>query len=747
MSVATRFSGRQSQDATVGEGGATRIAKSRRRSSTVFAVAYLLLAGLSLAHGMSVVGWTPDIQPVSVWLRFAYSAWIVLSGLIALRATGRLVLRPWGGLPDVRYPTELLFECAVGSAATAAFLLLLSMVGSLTWWTVTLGACVVIAGDMWLTRRGNGERVWCAGTTPNVTQRVWLGVGLLAWVAPFLVQVAIPDTDHDSAAYHLPFARSLVHSGPFRTDAGLRAVNYPAVAHLFLAALYVVDAESAGPLLNLLVSCAIPFAVYAMGREFWDPLASRLAALLTLSVNVIWEVGITLRVDSALTFYVLMAVFAFLLWRRSPDRSIYVLLVGSMLGMGLGIKYTAVLVVAVLGGGVLGGATLDWLRQGRLRATGLGIAVLLLLVPSGFWYARNFVVLGDPLYPLLMRVQLHRDASGKLRPYHADVQRLMQQGPSPEHIKRELKQSRFAFMADDARAAVRDEPATSLNLLDVQMRPWLYARKPLHSVCPILAFGVCLPLLRRDSVSLWLYLFTVAIFLILAGQTALIRYVLPAFPLMAMSAGIFFAELSRCLGRGAHRPSGLVAIPVLLVVLFLSVVSLAEWKKTMDRGASRYLRGQMEERQWVARVKENEGDPFPQFAVWLDHQKQAAGDDAYRASLRLERVFLVAECRGYLLDSPFQGDMSWDANRWCSEVVNATGDLEAVGASLRKQQFSHILINVNFLERWSHVRLGDTDHQRLSWALLLLDRFINEHAEVVVDRADILLVRLKHTPA
>jgi len=181
-------------------------------------------------------------------------------------------------------------------------------------------------------------------------------------------------------------------------------------------------------------------ALYAAGRRFFTPLTGVIAALVYLSTTWIADVSVNGLVDGVLAFYGLLAFYALKLWL--DDRSMagsrqvgfsggqmhapcvhvserttgaprnegvlpcglrasrmgLLMMIGLLGGAAAACKYTGVVFIAVPLVAVIG------VLAPRRRLISMTIVCLGMVVGGGLWYAKNWVLTGNPTYPLMYRV-------------------------------------------------------------------------------------------------------------------------------------------------------------------------------------------------------------------------------------------------------------------------------------------------------------------------------------------------------
>jgi hypothetical protein len=143
-------------------------------------------------------------------------------------------------------------------------------------------------------------------------------------------------------------------------------------------------------------------ALYAAGRRHFSQLAGLSSAAVYLSCPWVIHVCVNGLNESAFGFYLFTAVYAALPIRdghRATGLS------GFLAGAAASCKYPALLFVAVPLAIYLLIADLDWkgpVRRivKRMAWRRLAIFLVCLLVSCGLWYAKNWALTGNPVYPL-----------------------------------------------------------------------------------------------------------------------------------------------------------------------------------------------------------------------------------------------------------------------------------------------------------------------------------------------------------
>jgi 4-amino-4-deoxy-L-arabinose transferase-like glycosyltransferase len=211
---------------------------------------------------------------------------------------------------------------------------------------------------------------------------------------------------YDSLSYHLHAPATWLHDGrlsivpavfgdpaPAYAPANLELLFYFLMAPTRSAAL-----AQAGQVPLLVLACA---AVAATVREAGGARAAALAAALAFAlVPEVWQQSTSSMTDVGAAAF-LLAGLPFLLRLAREGRARDAGAFGLAVGLCAGSKIVGLLFVLPL----VGAAAVFILSRARARALRVGgVALVAALATGAFWYARNLVVAGNPLYPLAVNV-------------------------------------------------------------------------------------------------------------------------------------------------------------------------------------------------------------------------------------------------------------------------------------------------------------------------------------------------------
>lgn len=342
-----------------------------------------------------------------------------------------------------------LFSMAVGLNILSTWVLLLGLFGQLgrTWvFTVpAVATCIAMIGA-WFRREPwdghqakgfahpkNSRRLTDSGkairekivTAPRsllasgcwndqtIVDPRWLWLAL-PFVMIIVLAAMLPPLDFDVCEYHLQGPKEFFQQGhiaflPHNVYANMAM----GTEMLSLLAMVVAGDWWLGALAGKTVIavftplCAL--ALVAAGRRFFNSTGvGVVAALVYVSIPWITSISSAGLVEGALACYLFLAVYAILL----PDRQEYetaepssarsacapshLALAGYLVGGAVATKYPAVLFVLL--------PLAVWVLWRRRSAKALGVFLLAAAVGCGLWFGKNWVLTGNPTYPLLYEV-------------------------------------------------------------------------------------------------------------------------------------------------------------------------------------------------------------------------------------------------------------------------------------------------------------------------------------------------------
>lgn len=502
--------------------------------------------------------------------------------LLAVAAYHQTVLLRPGSLAEVVVGTLLLWQANL----VAVSLVVGALLQSFTAVAVVVAAALVAAGSVAATsvstRRGDSALVFRAvlvggrGVVADLRHDLWAS----AVAALALVQVAwratlgarLPVTDWDGLYYHLVGPASWVRQGaivhtPTLASDPLANPLFPVMADVFpqnaelgaAVSILLRGDDAWADLIQLPWAGLCVVAVAAMARLAGCRRSTSIAAgaLILLSPVVFTQMA-TAYVDIAAAagvvagLYFLAAGFS----RRHEGRAALrprLLLAGVAFGLAAGTKGTNVPAVAV--GLLLAVLVVVWTPRnesdGRWGwASCLAVFVVPLLALGTFWYARNLVTYGNPVFPFSLELGPVHLIDGPV-PLDPDAQLPPELSPGDGSIV----QIASSWFSEPHGSYVYDQ---RMGGFGVQW-PWL--------MLPAIAVGSVLLLRRQPAV---VGLFTLPIFLLLVVQPM---------PWWSRFTIALLAPGCVCLGVCIDRLRGKSLGPLLQLVV-VGAVLVSSWRGT-----------------------------------------------------------------------------------------------------------------------------------------------------------------------
>ena len=312
-----------------------------------------------------------------------------------------------------RYHT---IELLRGSLVALAFLVAgQASLGFLGWWnplsTTGLLLAVSLGCVLWAVRVQMfslqrpifaGWSVWEAGLLTALAaafiSRIWAAVGSNSFL-------------YDAISYHLHFAATWMHSGQLEIvptvfgDLGpaYGASNVELVSHALMSVFHSAYLAQAAQLPFLFIGL---IALVAVVRELGGTLVGALGgALVFVLLPEVWGQSTNAMVDVALAS-MLLATLPFLLrLSKNPTTADF----GSLalaVGLFLGTKTLALLFGLPL---LAAGCWILWAHRrrtpGLVASLGRSVGFLFLVIATGgFWYLRNWIEAGNPIFPVEVQI-------------------------------------------------------------------------------------------------------------------------------------------------------------------------------------------------------------------------------------------------------------------------------------------------------------------------------------------------------
>lgn len=447
---------------------------------------------------------------------------------------------------------RFVFACGVGLNATSLYVLAAGLAGWLDDRRIFLAPAglFVLLSVFRRWRGAQNEKAEIDRGEAGQADDDWLDRRWLWLMTPFLLAIflggMLPPVEFDVREYHLEAPKEFYLTGRIEFLPHNVYGNMAMGSEMFsLLGMVLMGDWWFGALAGKTVIAAFApltvLALVAAGRRFFTPTIGYLAALIYISTPWIAHVSTTGLVEGVSAFYLILALYAVMLWRQEklgdaatplsrehPTGLGRIALAGFLAGAAVSCKYPAALFVALpltVWIGVSSG------RRGWITA---GAFVLAVLAGCGLWFGKNWALTGNPVYPLL-----YEWLGGATRTAAKDAQWTRAHFPHGYSLDR--------LGGDLAAVFWRSE--------------WL---SPL--LMPLAALSFFVPRYRRAVLALWAFFaYVLAAWWLLTHRID--RFWVPALPVVALLAGVGATWAASVLWRRVLM--GLLGCGMALNLLFI----------------------------------------------------------------------------------------------------------------------------------------------------------------------------------
>lgn len=375
----------------------------------------------------------PD-QVVMSWMGGAWSSFAVFDRLpiVTVASVVHLVAfcAGWLGLRALRLGSSLsrleviVFSSGVGLNLLSLFTLVVGLVGGLRFpglFYFSSFAVVAAAGWQFVrnARRSHTTAVpdHCLAGDKGAGDKEaretdagdkfvrWGWIMAVPFVAVMLAGSMLPPWEFDVREYHLQVPKEWYQAGRITFLPHNVYGNMPLGAEtLAVFAMALMPGELAwwwGALVGKTIMASFSgltaLALFAAGRRFFSARTGLMAAVIYLGIPWVVHVSQAGLNEGVVGFYLFTALYAFLIWRQEepPRHRQRQMLAGFLAGATAACKYTGVVfaVIPLAACTLLTPPRRDWRRT--------GIFLLAAAAACGLWYGKNWVLTGNPVYPMV----------------------------------------------------------------------------------------------------------------------------------------------------------------------------------------------------------------------------------------------------------------------------------------------------------------------------------------------------------
>ncbi len=291
-----------------------------------------------------------------------------------------------------------LYEFGFILGGVSLLILLLGTLGTVN--TVSLGSLSLLAVLATITLLYRHIKM---PSSKDYTISLWPLVPFCVFILILLPVTLLPPTARDELIMHLAIPKLYLENG------GISGVPFMVFSYapMNLELLYLVHmafgSDTLPKVVHLFFAVLTGLIIYIYLSEKFGKRQGTTGAILYLTTPIVAQLSTTAYIDLGLAFYSTLALVALLKWRESDYRQQWLVYSALSTGLALGTKYSALVVLFVLCPSVI----FLYSRGTREQTKAVKLGVLYMFISLAVfspWLIRNYILKGDPVFPLATRL-------------------------------------------------------------------------------------------------------------------------------------------------------------------------------------------------------------------------------------------------------------------------------------------------------------------------------------------------------
>ncbi len=510
------------------------------------------------------------------------------------------------------------------------------------------------------------------------------GILMLAYIS-FIASIGVatlaPVSEFDSLSYHMAFAKTYAGSHSFVYQPTQTYTTMPQGMTMLYTIAELFRAPNLSNMIAYSFGILASLAIYSIVRKRHSETAALTASLIFFTAPAIIERLPQATVDTSVTYFFLAAVIVMLKYaetQKTADAALTAILIGT----ATTIKLTGLFLAASAGIGV----TLSWLfykkRMNLKHAAMFGAIVILLASP---WLALSYAYTGNPLYPQAQSVFGGKYLDESLTQLYANYHKSV--GLDRTMINTLIVPWNITFNSKPFGPVIGLTPFFIM-IMPLALIFWRRLKEP-KAMAVILATGLSILMIQ-----FWVH--------------PVIRYMFPGIALLSIATGMITDSMTE---------NRLLRTAIFTMLIVSLAFSAAIWYGINAKNVH-YIASGETDAEYYAGLK--------------DHNSYGAQQWVNANTPKDAVVMLFNEPRGYFLDrqyimsSPHQTYIDYGS-------MNSTGQLLQ---RLRELRVSHILINGEFFDTYSHSAKGSSHPNAL------LRNLTKEYGELAYAKGQIMAYKI-----
>jgi len=456
-----------------------------------------------------------------------------------------------------------------------------------------------------------------------------------------------PNIAWDAAVYHLNAPKMYIQAHQLIYIPLNLCSNMPLNVEMLYTLAMLIQGSQLANLIHLSFCILILLSIYAFSVRYFNKQVGLLAAAIFLTNPVtIFEASIA-YIDLALTFYYLLALYGFFLWRDSKKQG-FIPLIAIFSGIAIGMKYTGVYGGFIIGIGIILQMWLiDKSNFSKIFTNALLFAIVCLL-PFVPWLIKSYIFTGNPVYPMLYDIFGGKDWNKEIGDAFGQLMHSLGMGHKwLDYLKLPWNITIYGNYGPKT----FDNAITPLGLIFI---PLLLFLKGVHKVIPYLLA----------------YLLTFLILWAVSSQQA--RFLLPILPLVSLISGYAIWELFEQ-GKWIKTLYYPVLIGVFITFCYTTVPNLLNTCYDLP-----VVVGLESKDVYLTRTFQ----PYATFKYINEKLPQSVN------------ILFLWENRGYYCEKKYMADSAFEAS-YMLQMIRQCGNVEKLHAKLKELKITHILLNKN----------------------------------------------------